>query len=85
MADGGLTLQIDEALAERLRLAAKAAGESVEAYALQALEAFGDSGDWGDVERIVDETLARGDGVALNDVRPWLRSWGKPDGPPRPR
>ncbi|WP_156390550.1 FitA-like ribbon-helix-helix domain-containing protein [Caulobacter sp. Root487D2Y] len=37
MTDGGLTLTIDAALAERLRARAEAAGQSVEAYALGIL------------------------------------------------
>lgn len=37
MADGGLTVRIDEALAESLRARAEAAGLSVEAYALDIL------------------------------------------------
>ena len=85
MADGDVTLRIDEALADRLRLAAEAAGQSLEAYARQALEAFSNADDWDEVDRICDETIARGDGVPLDEVRPWLKGWGKPEGPPRPR
>ncbi|HEY3798983.1 MAG TPA: hypothetical protein VGL58_11570 [Caulobacteraceae bacterium] len=45
MADGGLTLEIDEELARRLRAVAGASGESVEAFALQTLRAATDE-DW---------------------------------------
>jgi len=45
MADGGLTINVDEALAERLRVVAEAAGESVQNFALQALRAAADE-DW---------------------------------------
>ena len=38
MAGGGLTITLDEALAARIRAAAKAAGLSVEAFVRQALE-----------------------------------------------
>ena len=37
MTSDGLTLKIDEALADRLRVRAEAAGQSVEAYALDLL------------------------------------------------
>ena len=54
MADGGLKLEIDEALAERLRSAAEASGESVEDFALQALRAAADE-DWAeDYARVAD-------------------------------
>jgi uncharacterized protein (DUF1778 family) len=51
MADGGLNLTIDDALAQRLRAAADAAGESVQDYAINALKAAADDG-W-------DEAVAR--------------------------
>jgi hypothetical protein len=54
MADGGLKLEIDEALAERLRSAAEASGESVEDFALQALRAAA-AEDWAeDYARVAD-------------------------------
>ena len=37
MADDGLTVKIDEALAERFRARAKAAGQTVEAYLIEML------------------------------------------------
>lgn len=76
MDDGALTIEIDEALAERLKAAAAAAGESLDDYVRHALEVFG-AGDWDEIDRICDETEARGDGVALEDLRPWLQGWGK--------
>ena len=55
MADGGLKLEIDEALAERLRVAAEASGESVQDFALQALRAATDDEDWAeDYARVAD-------------------------------
>lgn len=38
MADGEMTLKIDHALAQRLKVRAEAAGQSVEDYARQALD-----------------------------------------------
>jgi predicted transcriptional regulator len=86
MADGGMTLNIDEALTQRLRDAAQSAGQSVEVYARQALEAFADDAvDWEEIDRICDETIAKGDGLSLEAITPWLDGWGKTDGAPRPR
>ena len=86
MADGGLTLTIDETLAQRLREAADSAGQSVEAYARQALEAFADdTADWDEIDRICDETITKADGLALETITPWLEGWGRTDGAPRPR
>ncbi len=45
MADGGLKIDVDDVLAERLRVVAEAAGESVQDFALQALRAAADE-DW---------------------------------------
>jgi len=86
MADGGMTLSIDEALTQKLRDAAQSAGESLESYARQALEAFADDAvDWDEIDRICDATIANEDGLPLETLAPWLDGWGKPDGAPRPR
>ena len=94
MADGGMTLQIDEALAESLRVRAEAAGQSVEDYAYRVLEegfverpGFEDSpAHWKDVRRIADETLRDG-GIPLEDVEHWVASWDTDNElpPPEPR
>ena len=83
MADGGLTLQIDEALAERLKARAEAAGQSVEDFALRLLEE--DAAIWDEVDAICDATIANDDGIPLEDLEPWMRGWGKSDGPSPPR
>ncbi len=86
MADDGVTIRIDQALQARLEAAAEASGETFEQYVRHALEAFAESGpDWDEVDRICDETLAKGDGIPFEELRPWLQGWGKPDGPPRPK
>ncbi len=54
MADGGLKLEIEPALAERLRIAAEASGESVETFALHALMVAA-ADDWAeDFARVAD-------------------------------
>jgi predicted transcriptional regulator len=87
MADGGLTLNIDEALAERLKVAAKAAGESIDDYARHALEAFAETpAEWEEIDRIANEAEAKGDDVPWEDVKEWMQSWdGKTKIPFRPK
>jgi len=78
MADGGLTLQIDEALAARLRQAADAAGEPVDVYALRVLEAGSSEPDWAEVDRIAEAAVAEDDGIPFEVFEPELRSFGRP-------
>lgn len=85
MADGGLTLTIDEALAERLRARAEAAGQSVEDYARQALDQAAETPGFSEAEiayadeldRICDETLRTG-GIPWEQFRERLLTLGKP-------
>ena len=67
MADGGLTLTSDDALAERLRAAAEAAGESVQDYALSALRAAADE-DWAEDYARVAAYEASGGGVPADQA-----------------
>jgi len=83
MADGELTLKIDEALAERLKARAHEAGQSVEEFAIHLLEE--DPVVWAEVDAICDAVVAENDGIPLEDLGPWMQGWGKPDGPPPPR
>jgi hypothetical protein len=47
MADGDITIGIDSALADRLKAAAEASGETFDDYVRHALEAFSDvAADW---------------------------------------
>lgn len=70
MADGGMTLNIDEPLAERLREAAKSAGQSVEVYARQALEAFAEDQDdhWAGAIRSLEEFDRTGESVSVEEA-----------------
>ena len=84
MAADGLTVRIDDALAEELRIRAQAAGVSVEEYVLHRLKpdepapGFGerDAAYWEDVQRIVDETKRDG-GVPWEQVEARLLNFGK--------
>ena len=76
MADGGLTLKIDDDLAERLKAAAEAAGESIDSYARHVLEAAADpETDWEEIDRIAEETVAKGNGIPWEDVKEWMQNW----------
>ena len=83
MADGGMTQQINEALTERLKARAEAAGQSIEDFALRLLEE--DAAIWNEVDAICDATIANDDGIPLENLEPWMRGWGKSDGPAPPR
>jgi acetyl esterase/lipase len=94
MTDDGLTLKIDEALAQSLKARAEAAGQSVEQFAYDVLEhgfverpGFEDNeAHWNEVRRIADETERDG-GIPLEDVERWVASWDTDDElpPPEPR
>jgi plasmid stability protein len=83
MADGGMTLQIDGALAERLKARASATGQSVEDYARQALAHAAEAPGFSEAEvayadeidRICDEAERTG-GVPWEQFRARLLSFG---------
>lgn len=69
MADGGLTIEIDPDLAERLKAAAAASGESLDDYVRHALEAFsGDAGDWAEDLRRLAEYDATGESIGVEEA-----------------
>ncbi len=95
MADGEITLKIDDALAERLQAVSASLGKSVDDYVRQLLDAYTgldprkkDDAYWDEIERICDETERDG-GIPLEDIERWMRSWGTktelPPPEPRPR
>jgi predicted transcriptional regulator len=86
MADDGATIRITAELTQKLEAAAQAAGESLDQFIRRELEAIAErEAELDELERIVDETIQNGDGIPLEEIEPWLRGWGKPDGPKRPR
>uniref|UniRef100_B0SZ67 Transcriptional regulator, CopG family n=1 Tax=Caulobacter sp. (strain K31) TaxID=366602 RepID=B0SZ67_CAUSK len=93
MADGEITLKIDDALAERLQVVSASLGKSVDDYVRQLLDAYTgldprkqDDAYWDEIERICDETERDG-GIPLEDIERWMRSWGTKAKlpPPEPR
>jgi len=79
MADGGLTVQIDEHLAADVKAAAEAMGVSVDFYVRKTLACRGR--DWSNDpdpaidEAIADEAWRTGNSVPLGEVVAWMRSW----------
>lgn len=68
MADGALTIEIEQALADRLRAAAEASGSSFEAYVRHALEVFsGDAADWAEDIAIAEEYDRTGVSYSLEE------------------
>ncbi len=92
MADDGLSIQLDEDLAQEVKAAAAALGVPVETYVRDAVarKLFAET-EWSDDpdpridERIISEALLRGDTIPWSEIRPWVESWGKPDELPPPR
>jgi predicted transcriptional regulator len=91
MADDGLTVRIDDDLADELRAAARALGVPVETYVRDAVsQRMLSEIEWSDDpdpridERIVDDAFRRGSLVPWEELRPWVQSWGKPDELPPP-
>lgn len=67
MADGELILKVDEGLAQRLRQAADAAGEPVETFALEVLEAAAER-DWSASITAIEEYERTGESVGLEEA-----------------
>lgn len=75
MADGGMTLQIDEALTEQLRVAAAASGETVEEFARRALEMWSeDRGGWEEDIAAFEEYDRTGVGRPADEVMAEFRA-----------
>jgi predicted transcriptional regulator len=91
MADGALTIEIQEPLAERLASAAASKGVAVETFVRDALARHldGDLGWNDDPDPAIDDAIAQaaersGDVVPAKEVVAWMRSWFKPDELPMP-
>jgi uncharacterized protein (DUF1778 family) len=73
MADDGFKLEVDSALAERLKLAAAAAGESVQDFALQALRSAADD-DWAEDYARIAEYEATGRSIPVDQAMAEFRA-----------
>ena len=79
MADDGATIRLDAELTQRLAAAAEAAGEAFDDFVKQGLEALLDhEAELEELQRIVDETIEKGNGIPLEEFEERLRSFGQP-------
>jgi len=92
MADGGLTIELDEELAESVRAAAAAKGVAFDMFVRDALEAhifagleWSDDPDWAIDEKILEHAIRTGDTMPWEEIEPWVRSWGTPNELPPPK
>jgi predicted transcriptional regulator len=93
MADGGLKIEIDSALAERVRAAAEAIGVTPDVFVSELIARelldYG-SFDWdADLDPAIDRQIAEdavrtGDLVPAEEVVRWMRSWFTVDELPTP-
>ena len=92
MADGGQTIELDEELAVSVRAAAVARGIPFELFVRDALEAhmfaeteWSEDTDWAIDEKLLEHAIRTGDTIPLEDIEPWLMSWGTPNELPPPK
>lgn len=90
--DGGLKIEIDDDLAEEVRATAAAKGVPVETFVRDALarqvfaeREWSDDPDPGVDELIYRDAAETGETMSLDDLAPWIESWGKADEPPAPK
>ena len=72
-----LTVRVDPAVKKRLERLAKSTGRSRSFLAAEALSEYLDLNEW-QVEGIKKamSSLDRGEGIAHDDVKQWVKSWG---------
>ena len=92
MADGGLSIELDDELADSVRAAAAKKGIPVEMFIRDALThhmfaevEWSDDPDWAIDQQIAEEALRTGEATPWEDVKAWLLSWGTPDELPPPK
>jgi RHH-type transcriptional regulator, rel operon repressor / antitoxin RelB len=85
MSSTTFTVRVDPAVKKRLERLAKSTGRSRSFLAAEALSEYLDLNEW-QVEGIKKAILSldRGEGVAHEDVRQWVKSWGRKRERPRP-
>jgi predicted transcriptional regulator len=90
--DGGLKIEIDDDLAEEVRATAAAKGVPVETFVRDALarQVFAERVGSDDPDPSVDELVYRhaietGETMSIDELAPWIKSWGKPDELPAPK
>ncbi|HTE82294.1 MAG TPA: CopG family ribbon-helix-helix protein [Reyranella sp.] len=77
MTSSTFTIRVDSAVKKRLQKLAKSTGRSRSYLAAEALSEYLDVNEWqiAGVKQAV-ASLDRGEGVAHNNVKEWVDSWG---------
>jgi predicted transcriptional regulator len=93
MSSSTFTVRVDSAVKKRLEKLAKNTGRSRSFLAAEAIGDYVDINEW-QIDGIKNAmaSMDRGEGVAHNEVKKWVRSWGggkerpapKPSAPKRP-
>jgi predicted transcriptional regulator len=80
-----LALELDDALAARLKEAASKEEKTAEAFAADAVRrAVINAEQWAEDEAAYAEYQRRGESIPLAAAENWVRSWGKADELPPP-
>jgi len=86
MSSATFTVRVDSAVKKRLEKLAKSTGRSRSFLAAEAIGEFVDVNEWqiAGIKRAM-QSLDRGDGIAHEQVREWVRSWGGSKERPAPK
>ncbi len=91
MADGTITVELDEDLAIQVKAAASAQGIPVSMFVRDALAfhvgddtILGDDPDPAIDEAIIEDALRTGETIPCEEIIAWMQSWFKPDELPMP-
>jgi predicted transcriptional regulator len=86
MSSATFTVRVDSAVKKRLEKLAKSTGRSRSFLAAEAIGEFVDVNEWqiAGIKRAM-QSLDRGEGVAQEQVKEWVRSWGGGKERPAPK
>ena len=86
MSSATFTVRVDSAVKKRLEKLAKSTGRSRSFLAAEAIGEFVDVNEWqiDGIKRAM-QSLDRGEGIAHEQVREWVRSWGSRKERPAPK
>jgi RHH-type transcriptional regulator, rel operon repressor / antitoxin RelB len=86
MSSATFTVRVDSVVKKRLEKLAKSTGRSRSFLAAEAIGEFVDVNEWqiAGIKRAM-QSLDRGEGIAHEQVREWVRSWGGRKERPAPK
>jgi RHH-type rel operon transcriptional repressor/antitoxin RelB len=86
MSSTTFTVRVDSVVKKRLEKLAKSTGRSRSFLAAEAIGEFVDVNEWqiAGIKRAM-QSLDRGEGIAHEQVREWVRSWGGRKERPAPK